>query len=148
MYIKFNNLDSEENPQNVQFFFMKQFTNINYNRIFDHGASCLTVDDKDKFPMSKKTYSWLLDSKSDEIYSNEKFQGETYEKYTRLLRDIHDQTVSIDELPTHVVDDLLEIATYVLNSIHYYQKFKLKCPILHPLDVTYVIEKIRSRRAG
>ena len=63
-----------------------------------------------------------------------------------MLRDIHDNHTSIDDLPTHVVDDLLEIATYVLNSIHYHQKFKLKCPILHPLDVSYVIEKIRGRR--
>lgn len=125
---------------------MKQFTNLNYSKIFDSAASALSVEEKDKFYMSKKTYSWLLDSKSDEIYSNEKFQGETFDKYTRMLRDIHDNYVSIDDLPMQVVDDLLEIATYVLNSIHYYQKFKLKCPILHPLDVSYVIEKIRGRR--
>lgn len=65
---------------------MKQFTNLNYPKIFENAASSLTIDEKDKFYMSKKTYSWLLDSKSDEIYSNEKFQGETYDKYTRLLR--------------------------------------------------------------
>jgi hypothetical protein len=65
MDLKFNYLDSEENPQNVQFFFTKQFNNINYSKIFENPTNCLTVDDKDKFFMSKKTYSWLLDSKSD-----------------------------------------------------------------------------------
>ena len=49
---------------------MKQFTNLNYPKIFDSAASALNVEEKDKFYMSKKTYAWLLDSKSDEIYSN------------------------------------------------------------------------------
>lgn len=38
--------------------------------------------------MSKKSLSWLLDSKSDEIYSNEKFQVETFEKYSAMLKGI------------------------------------------------------------
>lgn len=65
MDLKFNNLDSEENPQNVQFFFMKQFNNLNYGRIFENTSSLTHIEDKDKFFMSKKTYSWLIDSKSD-----------------------------------------------------------------------------------
>ena len=32
----------------------------------------------------------------------------------------------------------------ILNSVHYYQKFKLKCDLLHPLDLLLVIEKIKS----
>jgi hypothetical protein len=31
-----------------------------------------------------------------------------------------------------------------LNSVHYYQKFKLKCDLLHPLDLQLVIEKIKK----
>lgn len=146
MDMKFNNLDSEENPQNVQFFFMKQFNNINYAKILENPSNGLNIEDKDKFFMSKKTYSWLLDSKSDEIYSNEKFQGETFDKYSRMLKNIHDQTLSIESLPQTVIEELLEIATYILNSIHYYQKFKLKCPVMHPIDLMYVLEKIKSKR--
>ncbi len=31
-----------------------------------------------------------------------------------------------------------------MNSVHYYQKFKLKCDLLHPLDLQLVIEKIKK----
>jgi len=30
--------------------------------------------------------------------------------------------------------------------VHYYQKFKLKCDLLHPLDLLLVIEKIKQER--
>ena len=40
------------------------------------------------------------------------------------------------------MDNLLEVGAYVLNSVHYYQKFKLKCDLLHPLALMLVIEKL------
>ena len=45
-----------------------------------------------------------------------------------------------------LIEKLLEIAAYILNSVHYYQKFKLKCDLLHPLDLLLVIEKIKKDR--
>lgn len=45
-----------------------------------------------------------------------------------------------------LIEQLLEIAAYILNSVHYYQKFKLKCDLLHPLDLLLVIEKIKKER--
>ena len=50
-----------------------------------------------------------------------------------------------DEL---ILSQLLEIVAYILNSVHYYQKFKLKCDLLHPLDVLLVIEKVKKDRRG
>jgi hypothetical protein len=55
----------------------------------------------------------------------------------RSSKDISDETL---------IEQLLEIAAYILNSVHYYQKFKLKCDLLHPLDVLLVIEKIKKDR--
>lgn len=43
-----------------------------------------------------------------------------------------------------LIENILEIAAYILNSVHYYQKFKLKCDLLHPLDLLLVIEKIKK----
>jgi hypothetical protein len=45
-----------------------------------------------------------------------------------------------------LIEQLLEIAAYILNMVHYYQKFKLKCDLLHPLDLLLVIEKIKKDR--
>lgn len=45
-----------------------------------------------------------------------------------------------------LIEQLLEIAAYILNSVHYYQKFKLKCDLLHPLDLLLIIEKIKKER--
>lgn len=51
------------------------------------------------------------------------------------------------DLPDEVlIEQLLEIAAYILNMVHYYQKFKLKCDLLHPLDLLLVIEKIKKER--
>lgn len=37
-----------------------------------------------------KAMSWLLESKCDEIYTNEQFQKETYNHYTKVLRSMYD----------------------------------------------------------
>ena len=38
-----------------------------------------------------------------------------------------------------LIESLLEITAYILNSVHYYQKFKLKCDLMHPLDLLLVL---------
>lgn len=88
--------------------------------------------------------AWLLESKCDEIYTNESFQKRTYNHYTQMLRNLYQNP----QRPTdkQVMDDILEIGAYVLNSVHYYQKFKLKCDLLHPLDLLLVIEKLSKNR--
>lgn len=47
---------------------------------------------------------------------------------------------------TDIMDNVLESGAYILNSVHYYQKFKLKCELLHPLDLLLVIDKISKQR--
>lgn len=44
------------------------------------------------------------------------------------------------------MNNVLEAGAYILNSVHYYQKFKLKCDLLHPLDLLLVADKITSER--
>ena len=73
----------------MQFLFSKQFSSINYERLFESPLQTFQVRPSDQFLMSKKSISWLLDSKSDEIYSNEKFQVATFEKYSSLLKSIY-----------------------------------------------------------
>lgn len=87
--------------------------------------------------MDPKAVSWILESKSDEIYTNEKFHKETFKRYTDMLNSIY--TNSKDMSDEVLIEQLLEIAAYILNMVHYYQKFKLKCELLHPLDLLLVI---------
>ena len=94
--------------------------------------------------MDPKALSWILETKSDQIYTNEKFQRETFRKYTEMLNIIYKTSKDMnDEV---IIEQLLEIVAYILNSVHYYQKFKLKCDLLHPLDVLLVIEKVKKEK--
>lgn len=45
-----------------------------------------------------------------------------------------------------IMNNILEAGAYILNSVHYYQKFKLKCELLHPLDLLLVADKISRER--
>jgi hypothetical protein len=45
------------------------------------------------------------------------------------------------------MNNVLEAGAYILNSVHYYQKFKLKCELLHPLDLLLVADKITKDRS-
>ena len=94
--------------------------------------------------MDPKALSWILETKSDEIYTNEKFQRETFKRYNEMLQKIYSNSSELSD--ETLIEQLLEIAAYILNSVHYYQKFKLKCDLLHPLDLLLIIEKIKKDR--
>lgn len=38
--------------------------------------------------------------------------------------------------------ELVEISAYIMNNVHYFQKFHLSCDLLHPLDLIYAVEKL------
>ena len=86
----------------------------------------------------------LLETKSDEIYTNERFQREKYKKYSSLLKEMYDNPSNYSD--SVILSNLLEVGAYILNSVHYYQKFKLKCDLLHPLDLQLVIEKVKNKK--
>jgi hypothetical protein len=144
MEMKFNNIETEENPQTTQFLFCKHFSEINYDKVFENHSNPFKLNESDIYYMDPKALSWILETKSDEIYTNEKFQNETFKRYTDMLRAIY--TRSADFTDDQLIEQLLEIAAYILNSVHYYQKFKLKCDLLHPLDLLLAIERIKKDR--
>jgi hypothetical protein len=59
----------EENPQYTQFLFCKHYNNIHYDKIFD-GPAPFKVSEEEKFYIDSKSMAWLLESKSDEIYTD------------------------------------------------------------------------------
>lgn len=68
---KFNTL--EENSQATEFLFCKHFTSINYDKIFDI-PNPFKLSDDEKYYIDSQAMAWLLESKCDEIYTNDKFQ--------------------------------------------------------------------------
>lgn len=44
------------------------------------------------------------------------------------------------------MNNMLESGAYILNSVHYYKKFKIKCDLLHPLDLLIVTNKLKKER--
>ena len=142
--MKFTNIETEENPQSSQFLFCKHFSEINYDRVFENHSNPFKLNEQDIYYMDQKALSWILETKSDEVYTNEKFQKETFRRYSDMLGHIYNHAATMSEQV--LVDQLLEIAAYILNSMHYYQKFKLRCELLHPLDLLLVIDKIKRER--
>ena len=77
MELKFNNLETEQNQQSIQFLFCKNYNSINYDKVFDTSYP-FKVSEDEKYMIDSKAMSWLLESKCDEIYTNDQFQKETY----------------------------------------------------------------------
>lgn len=50
----------------------------------------------------------------------------------------------MEDVTAETREILIEVCAYILNSVHYSQKFKLRSSILHPLDILYVMEKIKG----
>ena len=51
--IKFNNLETEKNPQSSQFFFMKHYKDFNYDKVFDS----FKLHESEQFYMNSKAMS-------------------------------------------------------------------------------------------
>lgn len=50
----------------------------------------------------------------------------------------------LEKADPKVLQELVEISAYIMNNVHYFQKFKLNCDLLHPLDLLYVLEKFKN----
>jgi hypothetical protein len=72
--VKFNNLDSEENPEATQFLFCKHYKDVDYDKVFSNGINSFKPLESEKFYIEPKAMGWLLELKSDEIYQNDTFQ--------------------------------------------------------------------------
>lgn len=49
------------------------------------------------------------------------------------MRNMDDSTVA----------ELVRLTAYVLNNVHYFQKFKVSSEFINPYDLLYILEKIR-----
>ena len=41
------------------------------------------------------------------------------------------------------VHELIKLTAYVLNNVHYFQKFKINSEFINPYDLLYLLEKIK-----
>ncbi|CAD8065000.1 unnamed protein product [Paramecium primaurelia] len=62
----------------------------------------------------------LLDSKSDELYTDKDFQLDQAERYIEVFNQLKNQNFYELDL-----DKMLELTIYIVNNTHYQQKFKL-----------------------
>ena len=53
-----------------QFLFCKHFSEINYDRVFENYSSPFKLNEEDIYYMDQKALSWILETKSDEVYTN------------------------------------------------------------------------------
>ncbi|KAL4512279.1 hypothetical protein ABPG72_005281 [Tetrahymena utriculariae] len=113
-----------------------------FQKIFKSYDDFIHLQPSDNCLIAKRVKSLLLDIKSDELFTDAKFQKEQFEKYQKMLKQINDiDQFDINKLSEETLKNLVEIAAYIMNNVHYFQKFNLKCDLLHPLDLLYVTEK-------
>jgi len=46
-------------------------------------------------------------------------------------------------LEEKTIHDLIKLTTYILNNVHYFQKFKINSEFINPYDLLYILEKIK-----
>ncbi|EWS74878.1 hypothetical protein TTHERM_000035589 (macronuclear) [Tetrahymena thermophila SB210] len=132
------NSSSNNDPYEIE----KNIEKYSFQKIFKSYDDFIHLQPSDNCLIAKRVKSLLLDIKSDELFTDAKFQKEQFEKYQKMLKQINDiDQFDINKVSEETLKNLVEIAAYIMNNVHYFQKFNLKCDLLHPLDLLYVTEK-------
>ncbi|EGR30243.1 hypothetical protein IMG5_136970 [Ichthyophthirius multifiliis] len=108
-------IEIEENYYNSKNSVQKQF------EIYEKEENSIKKYTQDCSLITMRVKSLLLDIKSDELFT--------------------DSIENTDKLDEQTTFQLVELTAYIMNNVHYFQKFNLKCDLLHPLDLQYVIDK-------
>ncbi len=59
MDVKFNNIETQENPQTTQFLFCKHFSEINFQKVFE-SSNPFKLHENDIYYMDPKALGWIL----------------------------------------------------------------------------------------
>ncbi|CAK74860.1 unnamed protein product (macronuclear) [Paramecium tetraurelia] len=80
----------------------------------------LKLDEQDIQVIPRNVRVMLLDSKSDELYTDKDFQLDQAERYIEVFNQLKNQNFYELDL-----EKMLELTIYIVNNTHYQQKFKL-----------------------
>ena len=100
---------------------------------------------EDQHPIGVLELEKLIKTRSDKTYYDPKMIEENYEEVKSFLLDLtKDGHVNAEDLSSAQVNKLLDACSFCMNGVHYLQKFKKSKNMIHPIDLLYVLEHIKS----
>lgn len=100
---------------------------------------------EDQHPVGILELEKLIKTRSDKTYYDPKLIEEKYEEVKSFLLELtKDGRISADDLSNEKVHKLLDACSFCMNGVHYLQKFKKSKNMIHPIDLLYVLEHIKS----
>jgi hypothetical protein len=122
----------------------KDTLNERIKNVFENFEEFLKTRKEEIFIINKYEKANLLEQKSDYLYIDEKFQKYQFAKFTKLIKEIEGKSeIELKRLDDDLLFEIIKITTYILNNVHYFQKFKLDSEFVSPYDLLYILEKIK-----
>ncbi|CAD8160799.1 unnamed protein product [Paramecium octaurelia] len=123
-YIQNNNEQHQSDVQRLQIFPKLQIDKIIKDKMENMTPKkieeLLKLDEQDIQVIPRNVRVMLLDSKSDELYTDKDFQLDQAERYIEVFNQLKNQNFYELDL-----EKMLELTIYIVNNTHYQQKFKL-----------------------
>jgi len=86
----------------------------------------------------------IIRTPSDKSYYNQKLVEDNYEKVKEFMFDLKKRgKIYSDSLTNEELDMIISCCSFSLNGVHYLQKFKKSKNMIHPIDMLYVLSKIK-----
>lgn len=103
-----------------------------------------SLDEKDYHKIGVNELEKFIKVHSDKSYYNPKIIEENYEKVKDYLLDLKRKgRLSAKDLTDKEIDQLIEACSFSLNGVHYLQKFKKTKNMIHPIDLLFILSKIK-----
>ena len=100
---------------------------------------------EDQHPVGILELEKLIKTRSDKTYYDPKLIEEKYEEVKAFLLELtKDGKVNAEDLSYDTLHKLLDACSFSMNGVHYLQKFKKTKNMIHPIDLLYVWEHIKS----
>lgn len=86
----------------------------------------------------------IANTPSDKTYFNQRLVESKYTENKNFLVNLRKRgKISPETLTDQDLDQLINACSFSLNGVHYLQKFKKSKNMLHPIDLLYVLSKIK-----
>ena len=110
----------------------------------DNSESVSSLRDEDMHNISTAEIDRINDTKSDKSYYEEQDIDRNYNKYRSFLCDLRSNSnFDIESLSNEQMGMLVDAVSFSLNGIHYFQKFKKNKSMIQPLDILYILHKLK-----
>lgn len=87
----------------------------------------------------------LIKAKSDKTYYDPKMIEDKYTEVKEFLVELNKRgPLKVEELNNVEMNKLLDACSFCMNGVHYLQKFKKSKNLIHPIDLLFVLEKMKQ----